>query len=70
MYAGRPPQQVAASVQTRQDLASLCILGLLQLLLTRSAVSANFGLLFHFWAEMAHQSPYRTGVLCLPILAN
>ena len=41
--------QLVYMQQTRQDLASLHILGVLSL--TRSAVSANFGLLFYFWQK-------------------
>ena len=79
MHAPRTPSATGGSVhvvtlmtRTSSLLASFvypwCADAVLSgdLSLTRSAVSANFGLIL---AEMAHQSPYRTEVLFLSILA-
>ena len=77
-----PPTQVAANVhvgnKTRLDLC--CILGVLYPRCAVSSVCCILGVLLvscfcqclfvvPFSAEMAHQSPYRTGVLFLPIWA-
>ena len=45
MQAGRPQQQVAASVHVAKKIRP----GVLSF--TRSAVSANYGSLFHFWQK-------------------
>ena len=50
-------------LKTSSLLASLCILGVLEYCFYQ------FWFVVPFLAEMAHQSPYRTGVLFLPVLA-
>ena len=65
MYAGHCTRSKGDKTLIFAGLNSLCILGVL--LLTRSAVSANFWFVVPFLAEMGHQSPYRNGVMFPPL---
>ena len=79
VHAGRPPQQVAVystcSQQSFDDktlsfLASPCVYPWCAVTHQEFCV-CQFWFFVLFLAEMAaHQSPYRTGVLFLPILAS